>query len=226
MKILYQDERVVVVEKPAGLAVQGGAGVAVCVTDILARQLGGEVFPVHRLDKDTAGALVVARSKQAAALYTDFFSGKKIAKRYHAVCVNAPERLSGEIRAPLEKKSGAGHPRGFQDAVTFYRVEKTRAGGDFCFVSLRIETGRMHQIRRHLALKGFPVAGDDKYGDFKRNREIRRLYGIKKLQLAATSITLPVFSSDGTAPFREAARVEISCALPAHMEACLAVLFP
>lgn len=220
LNILYQDENIAVIEKPSGLAVQGGEGVGICVIGILSSQLNRRIFPVHRLDKDTAGILVTALSKEAAAIYSAFFSRKKIVKQYQAVCLNCPRRPSGEIRLPLEKKKKDGAPSDVQEAVTFYRVEKSSLDGSFCFVSLRIETGRMHQIRRHLALSGFPVAADDKYGDFAKNREIRRLYGIKKLQLAATSLILPVL--DGG----KERMLEISCPLPSHMEVCIATLFP
>ncbi len=221
LDILYQDELIAVISKPAGLAVQGGEGVGICVTDILSEQLGTRIFPVHRLDKDTAGVLVTALSKHAAALYSDFFIRRKIVKRYKAVCLNCPSWRSGEIRMPLERKNrDRCGPSSVQEAVTFYDVEKSSPDGSFCLVSLRIETGRMHQIRRHLASAGFPVAADDKYGDFKLNKEIRRLYGIRKLQLAAVSVTLPVM--DGG----KERQAEISCPLPPHMEECVAALFP
>ena len=101
-----------------------------------------------------------------------------------------------------------------------FTVEKASPDGAFSLLALRIETGRMHQIRRHLADAGFPIAADDKYGDFRRNREIRRVYGIRRLQLAATSLALPVFS--GT----EERIQRLTCPLPQHMQDAAAAVFP
>lgn len=219
MRILYQDKQIAVVEKPAGLAVQGGEGVRTALPEILSARLGQPVFPVHRLDKDTAGILVVALSKSAAALYSEYFREKRIQKGYHALCLHCPEAASGIFRRPLEKKNGPSAGT-MQDAVTHFTVEKASPDGAFSLLSLRIETGRMHQIRRHLADAGFPIAADDKYGDFRRNREIRRVYGIRRLQLAATSLALPVFS--GT----EERIQRLTCPLPQHMQDAAAAVFP
>ena len=219
LNILYIDEMIAAVEKPAGLAVQGGEGVAASIEALLAAQLGQKVYPLHRLDKETAGALIVALNKDAAALYSECFRNKRIKKDYRAICLKTPPNASGRINAPLQKKGSSGEGSAMQAAETFYTVVAASADGEFSLLSVRIKTGRMHQIRRHFALAGFPVACDDKYGDFKRNREIKKLYGAKRLQLAATSIVLPRLSAsngsagDGSRP----QMLEISCPLPPHM---------
>ena len=214
LNILYIDDMIAAVEKPAGLAVQGGEGVGASLEALLSAQLGVKVFPVHRLDKDTAGVLIVALCKDAASLYSEHFRQKRIAKEYQAICLGQPKERSGRIDAPLQKRAERGRPV-MQSAETLYAVEAASAGGEFSLLSVKIETGRMHQIRRHFALAGFPVACDDKYGDFKRNRELKKLYGAKKLQLAATSIALPRLSAGSC---KEERLLEISCPLPAHME--------
>ena len=214
LNILYIDGMIAAVEKPAGLAVQGGEGVGVSLEAILSAQLGQKVFPVHRLDKDTAGALIVALNKEAASLYSECFRNKRIQKGYQAICLGRPARASGKINVALQKKGGKGSRDAMQAASTFYSVEAVSEDGEFSLLSVRIETGRMHQIRRHFALAGFPVACDDKYGDFRRNREIKRLYGAKRLQLAATSIVLPRLDAGSG---KEERLLEISCPLPAHM---------
>ena len=221
LTLLYIDDMIAGVEKPAGLPVQGGEGVNVSLVEILAEQLGRPVFPVHRLDKDTAGALIVALSKEAASLYSEAFRKKRIEKGYLAICIGQPPQVSGAIRAPLQKRGAV------QSAETFYDVEAVSASGEFSLLSVKIETGRMHQIRRHFALEGFPVACDDKYGDFKRNREIRRLYGARRLQLAATSIILPRLSKSGREAGRgnEEANIKISCPMPEHMKELAALAF-
>ncbi len=222
LNVLYLDDMIAVVEKPAGIPVQGGEKAGISLTEILSAQLGYTVFPVHRLDKDTAGILVTALSKSAAALYSEYFRKKRIIKGYHAVCIGMPHHLTGRISIPLEKRGALPPTAGravMQSAETLYSVEKASAGGEFSLLSVRIETGRNHQIRRHFALEGFPVAADDKYGDFKRNREIKKLYGVKKLQLAATSIALPVASGNG------AQSIELSCPLPQHIREFAALIF-
>ncbi len=230
LNILYLDSLIAVVEKPAGLPVQGGAGVSISLVEILSAQLKAKIFPVHRLDKDTAGILVTALSKDAAFLYSKYFSKKGIEKGYTAICLSAPPNLKGKIDIPLEKKKGDARPNSekiLQAAETLYTVEKIAKGGEFSLLSVKIETGRTHQIRRHFALKGFPIVADDKYGDFKQNREIKRLYGVKSLQLAATSLVLPIFL-DERLPKRGSKAPKsfmISCPLPQHMNEFASMIF-
>ena len=227
LNILYIDGMIAAVEKPAGLPVQGGEGVGASLEAVLSEQLGQKVYPVHRLDKDTAGALVVALSKAAASLYSEYFRQKRIAKGYRAICLGRPPESSGQIDAPLQRRVGNSGRLVMQSAETLYAVEAASADGEFSLLSVRIETGRMHQIRRHFALAGFPVACDEKYGDFKRNREIKRLFGAKRLQLAATSIALPRLSVAGgsAGADKEEPLLEISCPLPAHMNELMGKVF-
>ena len=201
--VLYDGSDILVVNKPAGVAVQGGEGVTVTVIDILERQTGTKIYPVHRLDKDTAGILVVARTPVAARDYTAHIAEGSLVKRYRAVSFGVPEKKRGVIRSPV------GRPGEEKPAETSYFFEAEANGASL--VSLELGTGRMHQIRIHLASIGCPIVADDKYGDFKKNREVRSSLGIRKLQLVACGLSLPV----------EGENRQFSVPLPDHMVACL-----
>jgi 23S rRNA pseudouridine955/2504/2580 synthase len=201
--VLYENADILVVNKPCGIACQGGEGVTVSILEILERQTGDRIYPVHRLDKDTAGILVVARNSRSAAEYTRLIASGALDKQYRAVCFGVPSPESGSITVP------AGRRGDEKPAETRYRVE--RAGEGASLVSLKLLTGRMHQIRVHLASVGCPIVADDKYGDFRKNREARSAFGVRKLQLAAVSLEIPV---SGT-------RTRFSIELPEHMVACL-----
>jgi 23S rRNA pseudouridine955/2504/2580 synthase len=191
-EILYQDDEIFVIDKPAGLAVQGGAKIVHSVDALLAASTGAKVFPVHRLDKDTAGILVVAKTAAAAAQWTARMASPEVTKEYLALCVGRPPESAGTFTQTV------GLPP--KSASTAYRVLDTAALSgpepdippEVSLLSLTLGTGRTHQIRIHLAQARCPVAGDDKYGDFKVNRALRKHWGIKKLQLAAMRLTLPL----------------------------------
>lgn len=204
--IIHSDEDILVVNKPAGVAVQGGAGITVTILDILARQTGAAVFPVHRLDRDTAGLLIVARSSGAAALCARAMDEGSLVKSYRAVTFGALPRVSGRIETP------AGRAGAKKDALTEYTVEASSDTASLVYLTLG--TGRMHQIRSHLAGIGCPIIADDKYGDFGRNRDIRSRLGIRKLQLAAVNLTVSLRGET----------LRFSVPLPEHMERCLAAL--
>ncbi|MDR2897766.1 MAG: RluA family pseudouridine synthase [Spirochaetaceae bacterium] len=206
--IIYEDAEMLVVNKPFGMAVQGGEGVAHPLTEILEKQLGYKVFLVHRLDKDTSGLLVLAKTSQGAGRLTALISSSQVSKEYHAVCFGVPAKAQGVILDDVQRKGTQ------KSAVTEYRVLGSRSllqgesageprageglppGTVLCekisLLALKLGTGRTHQIRVHLAGMGCPIVADDKYGDFPANREIRRLLGVRKLQLAAVRLTLPV----------------------------------
>lgn len=203
IQVLYDDADILVVNKPSGIAVQGGEGVTITILDILERQTGSKIYPVHRLDKDTAGILVVARSSAAAARYSGYVADKALVKEYRAVCFGKPERDSGRIVVP------AGRAGNEKPADTSYRVEASANGASL--VSLGLGTGRMHQIRIHLASIKCPIIADDKYGDFALNRAVRSERKIRKLQLCAWALTIPVGKSS----------VRFTIPLPEHMTACL-----
>lgn len=205
--VLYEDTDILVINKPCGIPVQGGAGISVCITDILARQTGSPVFPVHRLDRDTAGILLVARNAAMASRLTRAVGSKDVIKRYTAICAGKPPRGEGCITLPV----GKGRDR--KPAETTYRLLEAVDG--YSLLQAELGTGRTHQIRIHFASVDCPILADDKYGDFPLNRRVRRDHDIRKLQLAATEIVLPPGFG---IPER------FSIPLPPHMVDCAAVL--
>jgi len=169
--VIHRDAAAIVVNKPPGLATQGGTK----THDHLDRLLDGladEGAPrpklVHRLDKDTSGALLLARTPRAAAFFGKAFSGRTARKVYWAIVVGVPAIEDGMIELPLAKQPGTGGEKMHVDeeeglpARTRYRVIE-RAGNRAAWVELQPHTGRTHQLRVHMEAIGHPVLGDGKY---------------------------------------------------------------
>lgn len=180
--ILFQDDEIIIIDKPPFLAVQPGKNIKTTVIDILEKEHNAKLYPVHRLDMDTSGCLVVAKSKESASKYAQLFSDSKTEKKYFAVCSGQFNSNSGVIKEKIEIKGK------FKESETIYRVIKKFA--KFTLLELKITTGRMHQIRIHLAKTEHPIIGDDKYGNFKLNKEIYAKYKIDNLMLFAHSIKI------------------------------------
>ncbi|HEX9843223.1 MAG TPA: RluA family pseudouridine synthase, partial [bacterium] len=183
LDVLYEDAALIVLNKPAGVAVHPGPGHAAqtLVNHLLAHcpdlaGVGGTRRPgiVHRLDKDTSGVLVVAKHDRAHQGLAAQFKAHSIQRRYLAIVVGAPPRAQGTIDLPLARDPRNRFKRGVRDdgkrAVTHWRVLQRRP--PFALLELRLETGRTHQIRAHLAAAGWPVLGDPLYGG-RRHRGLR-----------------------------------------------------
>jgi 23S rRNA pseudouridine955/2504/2580 synthase len=161
-----------VLNKPPGLATQGGTGMRTHVDALLDAYVEGDAPRprlVHRLDKDTSGVLLVARTPGSAAFFSKRFSGRSARKVYWALVMGVPDVAEGTIEAPLAKQPGTGGEKMHVDeenglpARTRYRVLE-RAGNRAAWVELQPLTGRTHQLRVHMAAIGHPIVGDGKYG--------------------------------------------------------------
>jgi 23S rRNA pseudouridine955/2504/2580 synthase len=203
--VLFENDLCLVLNKPAGLAVQGGKGVGASLDAILASEYSPRPLLVHRLDKDTSGVILTAKTKEAAALFGQLFTRSRngpegLRKIYLAVCAGKPEKGEGTItdRVIVHGLS--------KEARTRYKVLES-GSAEFSLLELELDTGRMHQIRRHLAGLGCPILGDDKYGDFALNRKLRKDRGLRKLLLHASRLVIPAWVSgrviDVTAPLPE-----------------------
>lgn len=169
--VLTQDRAAIVLNKPPGLATQGGKGVDQHVDGLLDAFAAGGPRPrlVHRLDKDTSGVLLIARTPGSASYFSKRFSGRTARKIYWALVVGVPSIEDGMIELPISKQPGTGGEKmhvdveGGQSARTRYRVIDF-AGNSACWVELHPLTGRTHQLRVHMAAIGHPIVGDGKYG--------------------------------------------------------------
>ncbi|MDH5181834.1 MAG: 23S rRNA pseudouridine(955/2504/2580) synthase RluC [Gammaproteobacteria bacterium] len=216
--ILYEDKRILIINKPAGIAVHGGSGINFGVIEAL-RALRPEapfLELVHRLDRDTSGCLIIAKKRSALRVLHDLLRENRMAKFYLAL-------LRGEWRGgdrildfPLRKNtlqsgervvkvSADGKP-----ARSLFSPQNTKAAASL--VQVRLETGRTHQIRVHAAHAGFPIAGDEKYGDEEFNRQMKE-QGLKRLFLHAHQLDF-TFPDDGQ-------RINITAPLPDDLKQVL-----
>lgn len=188
--VIYKDENIIVINKPSGMAVQGGTNQMRHIDGLLdGLKFEKEERPklTHRIDKDTSGLLVLARNRKYALLLTKAFREHKIKKTYLALCAGCPNKHEGQIKASLEK---VGEKmlviQDGQKAVTNYKVIDN-TGQKFCLIEAEPLTGRTHQIRVHLEFLGVPIVGDSKYG----KREDAKKAGLSaKLHLHSFQIDL------------------------------------
>ena len=194
--VLYEDKRLLVIDKPPGVAVHGGSGISHGVIELLraARPDLADLSLVHRLDRETSGCLVIAKKRSALRALHEKFREGIVEKNYLALVAGDWQLGEQVIDAPLlvtHRQGGERHvivsPEG-KPAET--RVRLSRTYGRFSLLSCSPRTGRTHQIRVHLQHAGFPIAGDERYGDAEANERVRAL-GLARLFLHAQSISFP-----------------------------------
>ncbi len=193
--ILYEDKRLLVLNKPSGIAVHGGSGVQHGVIEALRvlRPEERQLELVHRLDRDTSGCLLIAKRRSALRTLHELLRGDGVEKRYLALVAGRWEQERETVKAPLLKntlKSGERMVRVDREgkpATTRFRVLERFT--DATLLEAQLLTGRTHQIRVHLAHLGTPVLGDEKYGDADANRRFREL-GLRRLFLHAESLVI------------------------------------
>ncbi len=218
--MLYEDEHLLAVDKPSGLAVHGGTQVAIGLIEAL-RQLRPHapmLELVHRLDRETSGCLLVAKNRRTLTALHRAWQEGEVEKYYVALVKGAWSRRGArQITAPLEKgRPAAGGRRRMRVAPTgkiaTSEFTPRHVFGSTTLVEIRLLTGRMHQARVHAAHAGHPIAGDDQYGDRAFNRALRAL-GLKRLFLHAARLEFrhPVSGS----------KIRLKSPLPADLQAVL-----
>ena len=194
--IAWEDEALIVVDKPSGVAVHGGSGVSFGVIEQLrrARPLAKFLELAHRLDRETSGLLVVAKKRIALTKLHDMFRDGGISKRYLALVKGRWRNELQHVRLPLLKYLTAEGERRVsvnpEGKASHSIVRLVARWENFSLVEVELKTGRTHQIRVHLAHLGFPIAGDDKYGDFPLNKVLQKT-GLGRMFLHAAKLALP-----------------------------------
>jgi 23S rRNA pseudouridine955/2504/2580 synthase len=197
LPIVYEDEAMLVIDKPDGIAVHGGSGVSFGIIEALRRQRPEAKFLelAHRLDRETSGILLIGKKRLALTALHDMFRehGAGADKRYLVLVKGRWMNTTQHVRLPLHKYLTEGgerrvsvNPEG-KAAHTVFRLLARWPG--ISLLEAQLKTGRTHQIRVHLAHLGFPILGDEKYGDFVLNRDLKRA-GLKRMALHAWRISL------------------------------------
>ena len=206
LPIIYQDQHLVVIDKPSGLLVHRSrlaSDAKVFAMQLLRDQLGQHVYPLHRLDRPTSGLLVFALDSDTARLVNEQWAERSVEKTYHAV-VRGYVDDGGIIDYPLKEEldkiadKDARGDKEAQQAVTEYRclkrielpfkVSKKHDTSRYSLVELKPKTGRKHQLRRHMSHIRHPIIGDSRHGEGRHNRFFRDQFGCDRLLLAATQI--------------------------------------
>lgn len=201
VSILHEDDAVLAIDKPSGMAAHTGSGIKGATVVDWARsylktdpeQKDFKPSPAHRLDRETSGVMLIAKKRRAMVRLTEIFTENTVEKAYVTLVKGRMPRPKGTIDVPLAEHQQTARSRSergvnMQPAITHYRV--LAVGRGVSLLECTIETGRTHQIRRHLAAIGHPVVGDPRYGDFPFNREVQKDWGLKRQFLHARRLVL------------------------------------
>ena len=219
--IIFENDEIFVINKPAGISVQGGAGISHPLDEEFSKQVGYKIYLVHRLDRETSGLMLVAKNPAAASKWISLISSKAVKKEYTALCFGQPQ-VNGKIQKSGVIDSMVSRGKREQTALTYFTVEETKileaktenqsqndeksglkdenqSQNDesqsqkitFSKIHLKLGSGRMHQIRIHLASVGAPICGDDRHGNFKLNKIAKKAFKIKNLLLCSQILTIP-----------------------------------
>ena len=193
--VLFEDDALLVIDKPASMAVHGGSGISLGVVEGLrnGRPEGRFLELVHRLDRETSGVLMLAKKRVALVELHRQLQAGEVGKHYYALVNGIWTDRKRVVALPLEKFVSSGGERrvnvkaGGDRAVTIFRLE--RRVGPYSLLDAELKTGRTHQIRVHLAHLGFPILGDAKYGDFSLNKTLAK-QGLKRMFLHAHRVVI------------------------------------
>ncbi|WP_353271314.1 RluA family pseudouridine synthase [Wolbachia endosymbiont (group A) of Alloplasta piceator] len=216
--ILYEDEYILAINKPAGVIVQGGVKVKISMSDLLDQIREGETFKiVHRLDRDTSGVIIFARNANVARYLMEEFKGRRVKKTYLALTSGIPSKDSGTIDYPLVKKYVSGQEKVVvdenspQNATTHFSII-AKSKHNVAYLKLQPITGRTHQLRAHLAHINCPILGDGKYGGKKAFID-----GIaNKIHLHSHSLSLKLPNNK---------KITITAPITKHIEKSIEALF-
>lgn len=193
--VIYEDAFLLALDKPAGVAVHGGSGVSYGVIEQLRRQRPEARFLelVHRLDRDTSGLLLVAKKRSALTRLHDMLREGQVGKRYLTLVKGRWQNPLQHVRLPLHKyltDEGERRVSVSDEGKAAHSIVRLKARWEnFSLLEVALETGRTHQIRVHLTHLGFPLCGDDKYGDFALNKALQK-QGLKRMFLHAARLEL------------------------------------
>ena len=224
LKVLYEDEWLLAMDKPSGMAVHPGSGITTgTAVDLVREYLGPKAVrnefapsPAHRIDRETSGVLLVAKRRPVMVHFTKVFTEHRAKKRYLTLVKGALPEPKGLIDVKLAEHQQTAESRArrgvnLQEARTRYQV--LRQNPLAAYLECLIETGRTHQIRRHFTAIGHPVAGDPKHGDFAFNREVKAKWGLRRLFLHAARLEFP-HPQDGR-------KVVVEASLPLELDQVL-----
>lgn len=208
--IIYEDDNIVVVNKPTQIEVVGENSLT---TELCKYYNSTSIFPCHRLDRNTTGLVLFAKSKKALNILLDKFKSREIEKHYNALVYEIPRKKEDTLTAYLFKDAKKSlvyisntPKKGYEKIITSYKVISSNNKNNTSLLDINLHTGKTHQIRAHLAYVGYPIIGDGKYG----NREINKKFGYKYQQLCSCSLRFCFKTDAGILNYLNNKKIELS----------------